>query len=309
MKGRLYIDGVDAFDRYGVFVAAGGYNGIASWAPLKKVECVDWPDEDGVEPDLTEPRLDGREFDVSFCTVDGDKTGDLIEALSAGAYHVFDFRRIGCERRLRLVAHSASERVRRLEKFALRFADDFPLEGYAYADPVPVPAVWQRGYELDARPLSDHGIWVLDGSETELLKAPAVKKNLSVGGKGQSGTIYDDRQVFFQAKDVALKCLLTAPDKTVFWHNYQALLHDLVRPGERRLFVELTGGEYSCYYKSGQVSRCEVTARGGMWCEFTLTLTFTAFRPEATQYLLASERGEWIITEDVQHAIDLKYGY
>ena len=35
-----------------------------------------------------------------------------------------------------------------------------------------------------------------------------------------------------------------------FWRNYNALLYDLTRPDERLLFVEYTGYEYPCYYKS-----------------------------------------------------------
>ena len=47
-----------------------------------------------------------------------------------------------------------------------------------------------------------------------------------------------------------------------------------------------------------------------VWCVFTLTLVFTAFRVGGDEYLLASEAGELIVTEDGEFYIDLKsYGY
>ncbi len=35
MIGALYIDGIDVFTEYGVFVHEGGYNGLVQWPSLK----------------------------------------------------------------------------------------------------------------------------------------------------------------------------------------------------------------------------------------------------------------------------------
>ena len=43
----------------------------------------------------------------------------------------------------------------------------------------------------------------------------------------------------------------------------------------------------------------------GVWWEFTLKLVFTSFRIGETEFLLASEAGEFIITEDGEFYIDL----
>ena len=161
----------------------------------------------------------------------------------------------------------------------------------------------------------------MEGSEAQILKAPAVKKNMLRNLSTQNGAIYDGKQVVYQHKEVALNCCLIAKNLTEFWRNYNAFLHDLIKvveidegegvkvqTAERSLFVESTYEEYPCYYKSSKVSLFSPDDQ--VWCVFTLTLVFTAFRVGGDEYLLASEAGELIVTEDGEFYIDLKsYGY
>lgn len=125
----------------------------------------------------------------------------------------------------------------------------------------------------------------------------------------------------YQQLEVALNCCLIAKNLTEFWRNYNAFLHDLIKvveidegegvkvqTAERSLFVESTYEEYPCYYKSSKLSLFSPDDQ--VWCAFTLTLVFTAFRVGEDEYLLASEAGELIVTEDGEFYIDLKsYGY
>ena len=128
--------------------------------------------------------------------------------------------------------------------------------------------------------------------------------------------IYDGEYVKFQTKDVNLKCLMRAPDFETFWRNRDALLHDLTKlsaktddegyeyeDAERIFYVDEWSESYPCYYKSCKT--VDFNPLGGIWWEFTLTLVFTSFRFGDTEYLLASEAGEFIITEDEEYYIDL----
>lgn len=306
MIGKLYIDGIDAFDCYGVFVVENGYSALLSWPALKKVESIDWPEEDGIDADLSAPVLDTREFTVSFGTVDTERAAAMIELLSDKAYHSFDFREIGKVFRLRLVSQPKKNVFYRLEKFDLQLADDFPLTDYTYSAPVSDGSVSQRGYEIDGRDLSEYGVWILEGSDAEIQKCPAAKKNLLQNIGIKSGAIYDGETVVYQPKEVTLKCLIRG-DTAIFWCNYNALLYDLTRPGERCLYVEGIEEEYPCHYKSAKVSKSDVI-RGQIWCEFSVTLVFTSFRVTGTEYLLATEDGELLITEDGEYQIDMNYG-
>lgn len=303
MIGKLLIDGQDAYDAFGVFVRDGGYNGLVQWPSLKTPDSNDWLESDGIEVDLTAPKLDAKTFSILFAGVDDFSVRNLTDYLSDDAYHVFDFREIGIVRTLRLVASPARYTVGSLKTFTLDFADDDPATLLSDIAPIPVPSCWQTGYEIDGKPLSDYGVWVADGAHDELVKAPSVKANLLVNTPAINGAQYDGEDVFFQAKDVRIKCHIRADIET-FWRNYLALLHDLVQPGERKFYYDARIEEYPCHYKSATVTTFTMTG-GEVWCDFEITLVFTSFRLGEVEYVLASETGEIIISEDEEFEIDV----
>ena len=306
MTGKLYINGRDAFTDFGVFVHDGAYNELVSFPAMKDVTFNDWPEEDGVEVDLSAPRLDSKTFNITFCCVDTSKIDDMIVALSWGVYHEFDFREIGVLRVLRLVSNPDIKTLAGLGKFTFGFADDFPLNDYDYVPPTPIPSATQEGFEIDGERLSTYGIWVLEGSRDNITQYPTVKQNLLVNTSTIQGAIYESEDAFLNQKDVDLKCLLKAPDAVTFWNNYNALLFDLTRPGERGFYFAITDKTYPCYYKNSQVDRFAKIGPD-LWCEFTLTLAFTSFTVGETLYLLAAEDGALITTEDGQYYINTAY--
>lgn len=303
MIENLYIDSRDVYALYGVFTAQGAYDDLLCYASLKGVAVNDWQEEDGEEPDLSAPVLDSREVAVKF-GVHGSNyaLGAFVDMFSDGAYHTFDFRDLGRSYKLRLVSQPNLELAYQLGFVTLRFADDFPLDGYAYKAPNS-DVIPMQGYEIDGIDFSRYGVRILQGSVTEIEKSPSVKKNLLRDISVQSGVIYDGHKVTFETKDVKLNCLMCADSLSEFWQNYDALLFDLTREGERGLYVDTAGENYPCFYKSCSVS--EFYPTGKIWFKFDLTLVFTSFRVGADEYILASERGEWIITQTGDIAIDM----
>ncbi|MDR0712585.1 MAG: hypothetical protein LBF67_09635 [Prevotellaceae bacterium] len=292
MKGRLYIDGVDAYTRYRISVANGGYSGLAALPPLKKVEAIDWHEEDGVDVDLSAPALDTFELQVKF-TSQGDM-GVLLATLSDGAYHEFDFKEVERVCRLRLASQASFKTLGGLHEFTLQLANDFPLDGYAYAAPQSALALPPAGYEIDYVDLSAYGVTVLMGSLAGVVKLPPVKKNLLRSVSTSSGALYDSGNVTFQQKDVTLKCLMQAATIAELWRNRDALLFDLSRPEKRTLYARALNEEYQCYYKSSAVERFAAT--GKIWLAFSLTLVITSFKDDAI--LLADNKFSVITTSD-----------
>jgi len=272
MTGNLYIDGLNIYSLYRVFITEAGYKDLVTFPPLKSVESNDWAEGNGAEFDLSAPVLDTRELSIKFA-FHGNSTlfGTFIDLLSGGAYHDFNFSEIGKTYRLRLVSQVEMHQSSTLSTFSLRFADDFPLSGYSYIAPQS-SIVPQRGYKLDGRDLSEYGIYVLRGNHVEIIKTPTVKKNLLQNIKSQSGAIYDGQCVNFQTKEVKLNCLMRASNLTEFWRNYNALLYDFIRPNERIFRINSIGNDYPCFYKSCTVSRFKPF--GKIWFEFSLTLLF-----------------------------------
>lgn len=295
MIGNLYIDGKDAYSEYGVFITDGGYGGLLKFSPLKNIEENSWAEEDGVEVDLSNPTLDTRELSISFAAHGEMRMENFFKLLSDKAYHIFDFREIKREYKLRLVSQPDLRLAKQLKVFSLQFANDFPL--YSSEAKAPLSDIFPTtGYELDGVDLSTYGIYVLQGSDAEVQKSSAIKKALLQNLGGKHGATYDDSSMFFEPKDVTIQCLMRANLLEEFWQNYDALLHKLIEPGIHNLYVESTEYEYDCYYKSSSVSRFAPV--GKIWFEFSITFVFTSFSIRGDDYLLASEDDALIALEN-----------
>lgn len=283
MIGKLYIDGIDIWQQYGVFVVEGGYNDLVAMPPLKDVESNDWHEEDGIEADLSSPVLNSREVSIKFA-VSGvfSRFVALMTMLSDGAYHDFNCVSIGRQYRLRLVNENSRKIVRPLETVTLRFADDFParhiqrFEATARTaqnhEASPSSTTMQvDDYYLDGHRLTAYGARVLQGSLAEIVKKPQVKKNLYRNIKTVTGAIYDGKDVRYQAKDAKLNLLFRATTLEELWNNYDALLFNLTRPYEHVLAVTATEEAFYCSYKSCSVK--DFYPDGQIWLEVRLTLT------------------------------------
>ena len=271
MTGKFYLDKVDAYEAYGVYLTEGSYKNLIAWPAMKTVNSNDWHEENGIEPDLAGPVLDTRNISLSFA-IAGDRTRleDFISAMTVSAYHDFYIEELGHEWRLRMTSHSSLDTAPGLQMLNISFADDFPLKDYEYTAPHSLIEP-HEDYLLDGRKLTDYGVRILEGTLAGLMKRPSVKTNLLRNIKSLKGAIYDGLgDVVLQSKDVTLNFLLRADSTEEMWHNYNALLYDFVRPGERTLSCSELGNVFPFYYKSSSVS--EFAVSGKIWLKFSLTL-------------------------------------
>ncbi len=303
MINKLYIDGGDAYEQFGVFITEGSYPSLLQYPAMKPVGGNDWAEEDGIEADLMHPALDTRNIDLLLGCDRPERYGHFLDLLSDGAFHRFDFRELGRTYNLRLLSQPELALRPDISSLSLQFADDFPVPSHDVAGPVYTDATSE--YDLDDTDLAQYGISILEGSENQILKTPAVKSNLLRTWEGQPGALYDGERVVFATKDVALECLMRADTLAEFWQNYDSFLRELSKPGERLFYTDRTGYYYPCYYKSCGTKMFTVGDK--VRFQFTLTLTFTSFRAEADEYLLVTQGGAFLMTEDNQYAIDLQH--
>lgn len=296
MTGRLYIDGYDAYEAFGIYVIDGGYNELIAMPPLKEVEYNDWQEEDGIEADLSDPQLNTREVTIKFCSqrlLSGFIA--FIELLSQQSYHDFECRSIERKYKLRLTSQPSIENIVDFGSIGLKFADDFPHKGYEYLPPNS-PLKANDDYTLDSVPLTNWGVRVLKGTLKEILKTPAVKANLTRNIKTQPGALYDGKCVTYKTKEVKVSCLMRAEALGELWRNFDALLYDLTRPGERVLEALDIAEEFPCYYKSCSVSSFIPTDK--IWLEFALTFVFTHDFRISDEPLLSTEDNLFVVLED-----------
>lgn len=304
MTGRLYIDGHDAYLQWGVYVVLGGWNEAIAYAPLKTVEYNDWQEEDGIEADLSDPKLNTKEISLNFAYAGlYSRFIEFVNLLADGAYHEFNCTHIRRQFTLRMTQMPNLDHAHTLGFVTIKFSNDFPLKGYRYKAPISNVAM-AEDYLIDGVPFTDYGCRILKGSLSEVMKAAAVKQNLLRNIATLPGAIYYGAVVTFKSKDVKLNCLMRADTLDELWRNYDALLFDLIRPNERLLEVSELEQTFPCFYKSASVS--EFYPEDKIWLAFTITLTFThSFRLEGDDYVLASEDGIIIFTEDGENAIEM----
>lgn len=305
MREPLLIDDVDILATYAVQVVGGGYNGLVQFPQLKKVDCVDWPEEDGVEPDLISPVLAAKDsVTINFVCKDLSKYDAFLALLYDGAHHEFNFKEIGVTAVLRL--DSPGAQIRRgtsMETFTLNFAFDasftsgmVPYEGlnwpltmagekmyfneelllfFVYEpglNPFRVITVPSYGVSIGSKDICEYGMRPLDGFEGELFKAAPIKKNVVVESQYTAGRSYPDTNVVRGAKDVTLPFLMMTDCPTSFWNAYLQLLADLTSAGYKTL--TFGGVTRKFYYKSQQVLEFAKVRGNAMWCKFNLTLCF-----------------------------------
>lgn len=296
--GKLLIDGQDAFADYGLFVEHGGFKSLVQMPSFKTIDKTDWPEEDGEEYDLAAPVLQAQSVQLHFVILNVRYAEDLFDELSNGAYHTFYFADLKRTYRLRMTSNGTLSQNVVLGKLSLTFNNDFPVVPTAEPYRHGASDVKQFGYELDNIDFSQFGAFVLKGSDDALRKAANVKKALTIDVKSQGGVIYDDDSVRFASKDVQLKLLINAQNIDEFWRRYDALFAVLLQADERTFYFDALGNEYDCFYKSSSVSKFEILHNNHVWCEFSVTLTFTSWRPVGQYMLLATEDYDWVITED-----------
>jgi hypothetical protein len=277
MTGRLYIDGNDIYVNYGIYVTNAGYNELVSYPELKNIDFNDWHEEDGIEADLSAPRLDTKEFSIKFAYHGSNNMLDkFFRVLSDKAYHDFNFSEIDTVKKLRLVSEDNNSVYRNLRVFVLKFADDFPLNDYIYTPPQS-SIFGASKYQIDGIDLSQYGVAVLKDTIDSVLSTPQVKQNLLTNNNAHAGAIYDNSAVKYKHKDVKINCIMRANSLSELWRNYNALLYNLTLPNERILTIEQLEASYNFYYKNCNVERFAPT--GKIWIGFSLTLVFTRYSP------------------------------
>jgi hypothetical protein len=306
MRDNCYIDGISAWNVFGVHILRSGYGDLLSFPAMKTPDSNDWPEEDGREADLSAPRLKIKEVSIPFLAGKREREwNDFVDFLSAAGRHSLYIPSLRREWSVRLISQPTHITYPGAASFILRFVQDTPLKAEATSDPG--LTIRESLYEMDGVPLGRYGI-VVESARDSLLKSPVAKKSLSREIETVDGQIYDADSLVFESKEVAFTCFFKAASMGKFWRCYDAFFYALTLPGERELYVDYTGETYPCYYKSTSAWKLH-PQRDFILVEFKLTMVFTVFRVEKTQYILATEKGEWIITEDGEYAIDLEKEY
>ncbi|WP_106827629.1 hypothetical protein [Parabacteroides pacaensis] len=302
MKGECIIDGIDVFTTYGVVISEDGYNNLLPFNEMLEPDKNNWPDEHGIEVDLSSPVLKAREISIPFLIKGGD-VDEFITFLSSPGYREFEIPSLNRTWSLRLSKETSNIiYTSDTGSFTLVFVEDKVTRKTDVSSPGGGVPILSSSYQIDGTSLEGYGI-VISSGENDILKMPSIKQNLTCSFSTSDGQVYDTGKVYFSEKEVTLSGTFFASDISRFWSCYEAFFFNLIRPGERRIYVDQTGEEYPCYYKKSSNFKI-ISLRGRVVVDFSFTLVLTSCNANNTEYFLATEDGAFITTED-DYFIDL----
>lgn len=270
MSGQLYIDGLDIYASYRAYVADQGYNSFIQWASFKNVSYNDWYEEDGIEPDLSNPVLDSRTFTLRLVGENNRQIQALTTKLNETARHTIVAASIGIRLgNVRFIDANMLKSIDGLWHFELTFIEDAPS---LYTMRKPSSTIKPcYDYLLDGQLFSDFGVYILDGSLTSIAQLPARKTNWLYSSSTANGTISGDtNNSHSKDYEAVLRCLMRADTLDELWNNYGALYAQLTSQGAHHIVVKQTQKNYPCYYKTQNVRRFYAT--GKIWLEFNIVV-------------------------------------
>lgn len=303
MKGLWYIDGIDIFVKYNIGIVRDGFNDLFVFPAFKDLYYNDWPENDGIDIDLSDPKLNNKTVDIKFAsvTLDNEMIDSFIVFLTQPGYRTLTMTTLGRSWQLRLNKESARNVERNTQEFTLQFYDDFPLitgsftrKGYGFNLP-------KSEYKLDGISFSEYGLIVNKG-KAEIYKSPDQKTNLEVNIGTLNSVIYDTSRYVFKQKEVTLQCSFLCENLDMFWNNYYSFFSDLTKPESRLLAVDYMNDVFECHYKSSSDFKIEIHP-SYILCQFSLVLIFTNYRPLETVYVWGSQDNKVISTLDSKNAI------
>lgn len=273
-ENRLYINGNDAFLRYGVLLAQGGINDLIKYPTRKAYLYNDWFEQEGIDADLSEPLFEPKEVSLTFYASSDSNLEEFVTDLTRSVYHTFEDKLLKRAFKLRLIKQTAVSLVNGFYFTTIAFADDFTADEMTKNSSYPVSSALlpDTGYTIDGVSLKDFDMAVLQGTDESLRNIIEVKQNVLHSSKYSSNLVYDKEQGYLTptAKDATLKCLMRAENLEDLWNNWQALFLLLTRQGYRTLGKDNLQS-YMFVYKSCEIPLFYPTDK--IWLEFNLTIT------------------------------------
>lgn len=298
LTGRLYIDGLDAYTNYGLYVNLDELAPLLVMPQFKAVDTNDWHEEDGLEADLVAPVLDGRQFALNIRLrhpLTESEAQVLLSDLTAQVYHTINIPWLGRTYTIRYVSNGSFAQNGLFDTLSLTFAEDVVT--------IPTVAVptqetgLKLGYTIDDADFALYGCTVVKGTRDSFLKFANPKDALKRSFSTVGGVSYDSGDTIrLKTRDITVKLHMRTPDMATFWARWYALWNAVLAPEART--IEGDGLTFQCYYKNNAVSRLMPTSDGGVWCDFSITFAVLAYSRGDEWFYLVTEDGIPVIFEE-----------
>ena len=142
-------------------------------------------------------------------------------------------------------------------------------------------------------------VFVESGSD-DLLKYASRKVSITRDWADANGLDVDTSQVFFNAREISLKCSIVTDTPEDFWIMHKAFIAQWTLPGLHRLQVgEFGMRSYYCIYNDCSVFQSFTSKREGtgfkVACKFTLNITELEPSLSARDVFIVDHDGKFLI--------------
>ncbi|MEX6691267.1 hypothetical protein QTN47_27405 [Danxiaibacter flavus] len=144
------------------------------------------------------------------------------------------------------------------------------------------------------------GISIESGTD-DFLKYPAKKDSITHDWQDANGLDVDLTKMFFNARNISLRCNVIVDNEEQFWQNYQSFLAQLAKPGYRRIQVSQFGEKsFYCYYKEctsfTRFTRIKDNGLSRIGCKFTLNLVEGEPNIDYNNVFIVDEQGRFLVS-------------
>ncbi|PID89876.1 MAG: hypothetical protein CSA97_05785 [Bacteroidetes bacterium] len=298
MAARVYLDGWDIAEAYGATLLEGSLESLLSPPPIKDPPGVDWGEEDGLDVDLGQPAFATRTVELHFLVRGGiHGAGYFLESLAMAKPHRLRIEGIEEEFTLRLTGQRC-EYVQGVAFVRTTLTEDDTAGWHRELSPGGGMGDFDQPYYIDGKPLSEHGVQILEGTRDGLLGVPAPKPPMAVESQFIDGRMPGGVHDTHQSREATVHGLMRGEDFNALWGRFRQLIGELMRPDERVVFITELFDTVGAHYKS---CRVVVAEQEGGWLQFELTLRVLAFNIamlSGAEPALCTEDGRIILTPD-----------
>lgn len=278
MTGQTFIEGKDIYKDFGIVITKGGYNELLNYNEIKGPVSNNWPEEHGVEADLSKVLLNSRTIQIPFYCTDFTKAETFMDLLETPGEKILNSTFLTKGYKLRMNAQNNIKAYRRGERtFTVSFTEDKP-QIYNFTPVNHNQDIPRTPLSIDRIPIQSFGL-IYTGSYDNWLKRAKTKNNLSVNLTTFNGSRYDTGIYKTEAFELTLPLLffmkgepfqkskygdfnadyngdflitrwvqtMGRADMTTFISCYESFLGLLTQPGERT--VSYKGITKKAYYK------------------------------------------------------------
>lgn len=143
---------------------------------------------------------------------------------------------------------------------------------------------------------------IVESGSSDFLKYPSRKESITRDWSDADGIDVDLSAVFFNARDIALRCAIIADNEADFWLKYEAFIVQWKQPGVHRIELSEFGmRSFYCFYKDTSFFErftriLDDNGQLKVACKFTLNITEGEPRLNNSNVFIITQDGRFLIT-------------